>query len=325
MTGWAARFSSPRAIVDAARKNPGPFLPALVSLIVLLGFAFATPLSRLGDASEYLLMTESLYWDHDLKWEPRDQSRHLLFLRDRRLDSPVGLETTQGRDRHPQTDRTSLLLLSCPGIAFLRGFSLPGLLRPERPPLLVLHPPSRSPPPGDQRSSRRLVRRLARRRLLGSLELRRLDPRRDLPDDPLRRLCFSVASGSNCRRRWNPGSPRGRSAHLRRPGSALHRRRVGEQVSHQDARGRRAAWSHWRHPSVFLQPSGLWRPSSVRRVQSFGLRNITLEGLARSLIDPAAGLIWFYPAVVIVLLWAAGPPLLCKRSWCFGSSARSLN
>jgi hypothetical protein len=63
----------------------------------VLAFCAIAPLMRLGDASDYILTTESLWFDHDLKLTEADLARHAL-RKPVWFDSPRGLETVAGRD-----------------------------------------------------------------------------------------------------------------------------------------------------------------------------------------------------------------------------------
>jgi hypothetical protein len=54
------------------------------------------PLLRVGDAADYILATESLRYDHDLRYTREDLLRHLA-LKPAGFDSPAGLHTAVGR------------------------------------------------------------------------------------------------------------------------------------------------------------------------------------------------------------------------------------
>lgn len=94
-------MNSPRRPLGdrAARwlSDPARALWCLV-LLFLVAAALATPVDRKGDASEYILTTESLYFDHDLVVANKvDIFRHLL-LRPQRMDTPAGLTRMPGTD-----------------------------------------------------------------------------------------------------------------------------------------------------------------------------------------------------------------------------------
>ncbi len=90
----AARFGERLRRGWERRLEYAPFL--LLSTAVL-AFCLAMPLLRVGDAADYILGTESLWYDHDLRYTREDLLRH-LDLKPAGFDSPAGLHTAVGRD-----------------------------------------------------------------------------------------------------------------------------------------------------------------------------------------------------------------------------------
>jgi hypothetical protein len=73
------------------------YAPFLLLSTAVLAFCLAMPLLRVGDAADYVLGTESLWFDHDLRYTREDLLRH-LDLKPAGFDSPAGLHTAVGRD-----------------------------------------------------------------------------------------------------------------------------------------------------------------------------------------------------------------------------------
>ncbi len=72
------------------------YAPFLLLSTAVLAFCLAMPLLRVGDAADYVLGTESLWYDHDLRYTREDLLRH-LDLKPADFDSPAGLHTAVGR------------------------------------------------------------------------------------------------------------------------------------------------------------------------------------------------------------------------------------
>ena len=70
-------------------------LPLLWIALALVAFAVMAPIRRLGDAADYAMATESLLYDHDLLYTAEDLARHLR-LKPIDFDSPAGLHTRLG-------------------------------------------------------------------------------------------------------------------------------------------------------------------------------------------------------------------------------------
>jgi hypothetical protein len=70
-------------------------LPLLWIGLGLLAFALMAPIRRLGDAADYVMATESLLYDHDLLYTAGDLARHLR-IKPIDFDSPAGLHTRPG-------------------------------------------------------------------------------------------------------------------------------------------------------------------------------------------------------------------------------------
>ncbi len=70
-------------------------LPLLWLGLALLAFALLAPVRRLGDASDYVLATESLRYDRDMRYTPEDLARNLM-RKPIAFDSPAGLHTRVG-------------------------------------------------------------------------------------------------------------------------------------------------------------------------------------------------------------------------------------
>ena len=85
------------------------------------------PLVRIGDATEYLLATESLLHDHDLAYEATDTARHFA---DKPTDfvSPVGEMTVPGRDGRRYVGLWHSFYYSLLAVPFYALFSYRGFL-----------------------------------------------------------------------------------------------------------------------------------------------------------------------------------------------------
>jgi hypothetical protein len=78
-------------------RVPANLVLAAIALF-LVSAAVTVPVDRKGDGSEYILATESLYYDHDLIVDNRvDIFRH-IEMRPPWMDTPAGLTRMQGRD-----------------------------------------------------------------------------------------------------------------------------------------------------------------------------------------------------------------------------------
>jgi len=73
------------------------YFPFVLLCVAVLAFALLAPMLRYGDAADYVFFTESLLYDHDLVYTPGDLARHLT-LKPPFFDSPAGLHVRQGRD-----------------------------------------------------------------------------------------------------------------------------------------------------------------------------------------------------------------------------------
>lgn len=89
----------PAVLDGGSPRSPAPRwlerLPLLWIGFALLAFALMAPIRRLGDAADYVMATESLYYDHDLLYTAQDLARHLR-LKPIDFDSPAGLHTRLG-------------------------------------------------------------------------------------------------------------------------------------------------------------------------------------------------------------------------------------
>ena len=299
--GFSPR-ASVAALVETARERPARLLPALLSLVVLLGFAFATPLSRLGDASDYLLMTESLYWDHDLKWEPRDASRHFL-LRDVRLDSPVGLQVTKGQDEIPRLTGYHSFYYPALAVPFYavfryRGFYVLNALLCWSFVLLLARHLSASNERGVAWTAALLaVGFSAAWSYVAWIHAEIF----------LMALCGLFAFLWRRRRIVAAGGVLGLLVGAQPVFAALALAfGVAELASRTRIRTLAVATALGILGAVpqyvyNLRAFGALHPLAA--LGTIGSRNITFDKLVRSLLDPAAGLIWFYPAVVLALCW----------------------
>ncbi|HTQ78988.1 MAG TPA: hypothetical protein VMM92_03250, partial [Thermoanaerobaculia bacterium] len=79
------------------QKRRIEYAPFLLLCVAMLAFCLAMPLLRVGDAADYILATESLRYDGDLLYTHEDLVRHLA-LKPADFDSPAGLHTAVGRD-----------------------------------------------------------------------------------------------------------------------------------------------------------------------------------------------------------------------------------
>lgn len=118
--------------VEISREVPGGdssspliLLPPLLLAASLLAMALVAPLVRLGDASDYILTTESLVFDHDLRYDDGDRARHLR-LRPGDFDSPTGLMTFPGRDGTPRLGLWHSFYYSALAVPFYLAFSYRG-------------------------------------------------------------------------------------------------------------------------------------------------------------------------------------------------------
>ncbi|HEY2934275.1 MAG TPA: glycosyltransferase family 87 protein [Acidobacteriota bacterium] len=85
------------ALPDLFTGIRSEYLPFLLLCAAVLALCLVSPLWRLGDSSDYILTTESLWYDHDLEYSGGDLARHLK-LKPPTLDTPAGLETPTGKD-----------------------------------------------------------------------------------------------------------------------------------------------------------------------------------------------------------------------------------
>ncbi len=83
--------------LDAAPPRWLAWLPLWWLGLALLAFALLAPVRRLGDASDYAMATESLLYDHDLRYTPGDLARNLM-RKPLGFDSPAGLHVRRGRN-----------------------------------------------------------------------------------------------------------------------------------------------------------------------------------------------------------------------------------
>jgi hypothetical protein len=81
------------AILQSFRRE---YFPLVLLGAALLAYALLAPMLRYGDASDYVLFTESLLYDRDLRYTPEDLARHLEG-KPPFFDSPAGLHTQLGR------------------------------------------------------------------------------------------------------------------------------------------------------------------------------------------------------------------------------------
>lgn len=72
-------------------------IPFALLCAAVLAFVLLAPMMRHGDAADYVFFTESLWFDNDLRHTPEDLARHLQ-LKPPFFDSPAGLHTRPGRD-----------------------------------------------------------------------------------------------------------------------------------------------------------------------------------------------------------------------------------
>ncbi|HEY3821310.1 MAG TPA: hypothetical protein VGL81_29290 [Polyangiaceae bacterium] len=86
-----------REAIGRSLRVPANLALAAIALF-LLAAAVSVPVDRKGDGSEYILATESLYYDHDLVIDNTvDIFRH-IDIRPQWMDTPAGLTRMQGTD-----------------------------------------------------------------------------------------------------------------------------------------------------------------------------------------------------------------------------------
>jgi hypothetical protein len=97
--GGASNSVAPSGLHSSSAPASAPrwleHLPLLWIGLALLAFALTAPIRRLGDAADYVMATESLLYDHDLRYTTEDLARHLR-LKPIDFDSPAGLHTRPG-------------------------------------------------------------------------------------------------------------------------------------------------------------------------------------------------------------------------------------
>src|SRR5262245_14102249 len=87
-----------KARLGAWLAEPTHWCLVLVGLF-MLAVALVGPIERKGDSSEYILTTESLYYDHDLIFDPAvDVRRNAMMRPEGLLDIPGGLAGMNGTD-----------------------------------------------------------------------------------------------------------------------------------------------------------------------------------------------------------------------------------
>jgi hypothetical protein len=72
------------------------YYPFVLLCAAVLAFVLLAPMARYGDASDYVFFAESLWYDQDLRHTPEDLARHLQ-IKPPFFDSPAGLHTREGR------------------------------------------------------------------------------------------------------------------------------------------------------------------------------------------------------------------------------------
>jgi hypothetical protein len=120
-------FHGLRTLLGGDPSDPAVSLPPLLLATALIAFTLVAPLVRLGDASDYILTTESLLYDQDLRYEAGDTTRH-LGLKPYDLDSPAGLRTIKGLDGHQYLGLWHSFYYSALAVPFYALFSYRGFL-----------------------------------------------------------------------------------------------------------------------------------------------------------------------------------------------------
>src|SRR5579862_2908577 len=129
--GGASSSVAPSGLHGSSAPGSAPrwleHLPLLWIGLALLAFALTAPIRRLGDAADYVMATESLLYDHDLRYTPEDLARHLR-LKPIDFDSPAGLHTRPGRGGKQYLGAHHSFYYSLAALPFYAAFGYRGFL-----------------------------------------------------------------------------------------------------------------------------------------------------------------------------------------------------
>lgn len=114
------------AFLGGDPADPAILLPPLLLAVALLAFALVAPIVRIGDASDYVLATESLLHDRDLAYEPADIARHFA-VKPTDFVSPKEM-TIPGRDGRRYLGLWHSFYYSLLAVPFYALFSYRGFL-----------------------------------------------------------------------------------------------------------------------------------------------------------------------------------------------------